>query len=143
MIYNIAPVDVPVMSNAGRYTAKQTFFEWQIDILAAPANSPVLEGDDVVGTTDVRAPTTRVNNYTQINRKLVSVTGTLEAVDKAGMRSYLAYELAKAASEMKRDMETGTTGMQIGVAGSNTVARKTAGLGAWIITNYSPGAGVG
>jgi len=143
MIYNIAPVDVPVMSNAGRDTAKQTFFEWQIDILAAPANSPVLEGDDVVGTTDVRAPTTRVNNYTQINRKLVSVTGTLEAVDKAGMRSYLAYELAKASSEMKRDMETGVTGLQIGNVGSNSVARATAGMGAWIITNYYPGGGTG
>jgi hypothetical protein len=140
MIYNIAPTDTPVMSNAGRDTAKQTFFEWQTDILAAAANNPVLEGDDIVGTVDARAPTFRVNNYTQINRKIVAVTGTLEAVDKAGMRSYLAYELSKAASEMKRDMETGVTGFQIGVAGSNSVARKTAGMGAWIITNYQPGA---
>ena len=140
MIYNIAPVDCPVMANAGRDTAKQTFFEWQVDTLATPANTPVLEGDDIVSTVDLRSPTTRVNNYTQINRKIVSVTGTLEAVDKAGMRSYLAYELAKAASEMKRDMETGVTGFQIGNAGSNTVARATAGMGAWIITNYAPGA---
>jgi hypothetical protein len=29
MIYNIAPVDCPMMSNAGRDSAKQTFFEWQ------------------------------------------------------------------------------------------------------------------
>src|SRR3954469_12510709 len=84
-IYNIAPVDVPMMSNAGRDTAKQTFFEWQTDGLATPANVPVIEGEDVVGVTDVRAPTNRVNNYTQINRKIVTVTGTLEAVDKAGM----------------------------------------------------------
>lgn len=140
MIYNIAPTECPVMSNAGRDTAKQTFFEWQTDGLAAPVNNPVLEGDDVVGTTDLRAPTNRVNNYTQINRSIITVSGTLEAVDKAGMRSYLAYELAKAASEQKRNMETAVTGFQIGVAGSDTVARKTAGLGAWIITSYSPGA---
>jgi hypothetical protein len=140
MIYNIAPVECPVMSNAGRDTAKQTFFEWQTDGLAAPANNPVLEGDDIVGTTDVRAMTNRVNNYTQINRKIITVSGTLEAVDKAGMRSYLSYELAKAASEMKRDMEMAATGFQIGVAGSDTVARKTAGMGAWIITSYAPGA---
>lgn len=143
MIYNIAPVDVPIMSNIGRDTAKQTLFEWQTDGLAAPANIPVIEGDDIVGTTDVRAPTNRVNNYTQINRKIVTVSGTLEAVDKAGMRSYLSYELAKAASEMKRDMEVAISGMQIGNAGSNSVARKTAGMGAWIITNYMPGAGAG
>jgi hypothetical protein len=140
MIYNIAPTDCPVMSNAGKDSAKQTFFEWQTDGLATPANNPVLEGDDIVGTTDLRAPTNRVNNYTQINRKIVTVTGTLEAVDKAGMRSYLAYELSKAASEMKRDMETAVTGLQIGAAGSNSVARKTAGMGAWIITNYAGGA---
>jgi hypothetical protein len=100
----------------------------------------VLEGDDIVGTTDLRAPTNRVNNYTQINRKIVTVTGTLEAVDKAGMKSYLSYELAKAASEMKRDMETAVCGGQIGVAGSNSIPRKTAGIGAWIVTNYMPGA---
>jgi len=44
---------------------------------------------------------------------------------------------------MKRDMETGVTGKQIGNAGSNSVARATAGLGAWIITNFYPGAGTG
>lgn len=143
MIYNIAPVDVPIMSNIGRDTAKQTLFEWQTDGLAAPANNPVLEGDDIVGATDVRAPTNRVNNYTQINRKIVTVSGTLEAVDKAGMKSYLSYELAKAASEMKRDMEVAISGFQVGVAGSNSTPRKTAGMGAWIITNFQAGAGTG
>src|SRR5262245_50307119 len=75
MIYNIAPTECPVMSNAGKDTAKQTFFEWQVDGLAAPANNPVVEGDDIVGTTDLRAMTARINNYTQINRKIVTVTG--------------------------------------------------------------------
>lgn len=96
LIYNIAPTECPAMSNFGRDTAKQTLFEWQTDGLAAAANSPVLEGDDVAGSTDLRAPTARVNNFCQINRKIVTVSGTLEAVDKAGMRSYLAYELSKA-----------------------------------------------
>jgi len=143
IIYNISPVDCPGMANFGRDTARQTMFEWQVDTLAAAANTPVIEGDDISGYTDPRLPTTRVNNYTQINRKVVTVSGTLEAVDKAGMNSYLAYELAKAASEMKRDMELATMGMQIGNAGSNSVARATAGLGAWVITNYQAGAGVG
>src|SRR5215475_270263 len=140
MVYNIAPVDCPAMSNAGRDTAKQTFVEWQTDGLAAASNTPVIEGDDIVGTTDARAPTNRVNNFTQINRKIVTVTGTLEAVDKAGMKSYLAYELSKAASEMKRDMETSVTGTQVAVQGNNSTARQSAGLGAWIITNCGLGA---
>lgn len=143
MIYNIAPTECPAMSNFGRDTAKQTLFEWQTDGLATPANVPVIEGDDIAGTTDLRAPTARVNNFTQINRKIVTVSGTAEAVDKAGMKSLLSYELAKAASEMKRDMEVAVTGVQVGAVGSNSVARKTAGMGAWIITNYQAGGGTG
>jgi len=142
-IYNIAPTDTPIINNAGRDKAKSTLFEWQTDGLAAASNTPVLEGDDVIGVTDARGVTNRVNNYTQINRKLISVSGTLEAVDKAGMTSYLAYELSKASSEIKRDMELGVSGLQVGAVGTNAVARKTAGMGAWIITNYMAGAGVG
>jgi len=140
VIYNISPTDTPVIANAGRDTAKQTLFEWSTDGLAAAANTPVVEGDDVIGVTDARAPTNRVNNYTQINRKLISASGTLEATDKVGMRSWMAYELSKASAEMKRDMELAVTGLQVGAVGSNAVARKTAGMGAWIVTNYMPGA---
>jgi hypothetical protein len=143
VIYNISPVDVPFMSNIGRENVKNTYTEWQTDALAAASTSnAVLEGDDAVAV-DARTPTQRVGNYTQISRKVIEVSGTVEAVDKAGMRSYLAYEMAKAASELKRDMEATLTSNQIAVAGSNTVARKTAGLGGWIITNSYSGAGAG
>jgi hypothetical protein len=56
MIYNIAPVDVPIMSNIGRDTAKQTLFEWQTDGLAAASNSSS-GGDRHRRRDDVRAPT--------------------------------------------------------------------------------------
>ena len=143
VIYNISPVDVPFMSNIGRENVKNTYTEWQTDALAAASTSnAVLEGDDAVAA-DARTPTQRVGNYTQISRKVIEVSGTVEAVDKAGMRSYLAYEMAKAASELKRDMEATLTSNQIAVAGNNTTARKTAGLGGWIITNSYSGAGAG
>ncbi|UOF77904.1 major capsid protein [Caudoviricetes sp.] len=141
VIYNISPVDVPFMSNIGRENVKNTYFEWQTDALAAASTTNAqLEGDDSFNA-DSRSPTQRVGNYTQISRKVIEVTGTLEAVDKAGMRSYLAYELAKAASELKRDMESTLTSNQVAVAGGNTTARKTAGLGGWIITNSYSGTG--
>ena len=141
VIYNISPVDVPFMSNIGRENVKNTFYEWQTDALAAAVTTNAqLEGDDSFSA-DSRAATQRVGNYTQISRKVVETSGTLEAVDKAGMRSYLAYELAKAASELKRDMEATLTSNAIAVAGGNTTARKTAGLGGWIITNSYSGAG--
>jgi hypothetical protein len=124
------------MSNIGRENVKNTYFEWQIDNLAsAVTTNAQLEGDDVSSTSDARTPTNRVANYTQISRKLVQTSGTLEAVDKAAMRSYLAYELAKASSELKRDMEATITSNNAAVAGNNTTARQTAGLGAWLRTN--------
>jgi Family of unknown function (DUF5309) len=142
LIYNISPVDVPFQSNIGRDKASQTFTEWQTDTLAAATTTNAqLEGDDIVTTVDARAATNRVGNYTQISRKIVSVTGTLEASNKAGMRSARAYNLAKAANELKRDIEATLTSLQVAVVGNNTVARKTAGLGGWIITNYTPGTG--
>lgn len=141
-IYNISPVDVPFMSNGGRDTCKNTFFEWQVDSLAtAVTTNAALDGDDIVSTTDLRVATTRVGNYTQISRKLVEVSGTTEAVDKAGMKSYLSYELAKMSSELKRDMESGLTSDQVANPGATGTARKTAGIGAWLITNATLGTG--
>ena len=142
VIYNISPVDVPFQSNIGRDKASQTFTEWQTDALAAAVSTNAqLEGDDVASTSDARAATNRVGNYTQISRKVIAVTGTLLASDTAGFRNKKAYELAKAANELKRDMETTLTGIQTATVGNNTVARKTAGLGAWIITNFQAGTG--
>mgnify|MGYP000113676024 CR=1 FL=1 len=143
VIYNISPVDVPFMSNSGRENVKNTYFEWQTDVLAsAVTTNAVIEGDQITQA-DARVATDRVGNYTQISRKVIEVSGTLEAVDKAGMRSYLAYELAKAASELKRDMEAVLTSNQVAFAGTTTTARKTAGLCGWIITNSYSGTGTG
>lgn len=145
VIYNISPVDVPFMSNIGRDKCSNTFSEWQTDSLRTPDTTNAhLEGDDVVGVTDVQQQTNRVGNYTQISRKLVSSTGTVEAVDKAGMRSALAYQLAKNSSELKRDIEAILTSDQAAVVGNNTTARKTAAFGCWIISNfYTVGTGAG
>lgn len=142
VIYNISPEDTPFMSSVGRENVSNTYFEWQTDALAAASTTnAVIEGDEA--TLDDRAATNRVGNYTQISRKVVGVSGTVEAVDKAGMRSYLAYELAKASSELKRDMETTLLFNQAAAVGSSSVARKTAGLPAWLRTNVSKAANGG
>ena len=137
VIYNISPTDTPFMSNIGRDSARNTFSEWQTDSLRAPdLNNAQLEGDDVSGVVDPAQQTNRVGNYSQISRKIVASTGTVEALDKAGMRSALAYQLAKNSSELKRDLEAILTTDQVAVVGNNTTARKTAAIGAWIITNF-------
>jgi hypothetical protein len=128
-------MDTPVVSGAAKGRAKQTLFEWQTDALeAVDTGNAHLEGDDVTQFPAV-VPTARVGNYTQISRKLLILSGTLEAVDKAGRRSELAYQLAKRGKEIKRDMESIVLANQGGDGGGPTTARVTASLGAWIKSN--------
>jgi hypothetical protein len=135
IIYDISPVDTPFMSNIGRDTASNTYFEWQQDSLAsADTTNAALEGASA-GDTDFVA-TVRTANYTQISTKIVSVSGTADATNNAGQRTLMAYETAKKAKELKRDMEAILTSNQAGVAGNNSTARKTAGLPTWLCNNY-------
>jgi len=106
IIYNISPTETPFMMMIGRGTATNITHEWQVDDLATEdfANAQS-EGDDSPAFPNAQE-TRRVSNEAQISRKLVIVSGTVESVDKAGRKSELAYQLAKRAKELKRDMES-------------------------------------
>lgn len=140
VIYNISPTDTPFMSTVGKTKATAVYHEWQTDSLAAAAANAAVEGADA--STATLSPTTRVGNRTQISQKTIGVTGTLEAVDKAGRKSEKAYQLAKASSEIKRDMEftfLNNTVQSNGTAGST--ARVLGGLQTWLATNGDFGSG--
>ena len=140
VIYNISPTDTPFMSTVGKTKATAVYHEWQTDSLAAAAANAAVEGADA--STATLSPTTRVGNRTQISQKTIGVTGTLEAVDKAGRKSEKAYQLAKASSEIKRDMEftfLSNTVQSNGTAGST--ARVLGGLQTWLATNGDFGVG--
>lgn len=134
VIYNISPTETPFMSAIARSKARATKHEWQTDQLAAAVSTNQQpEGDVVTGT--ATSPTVRLYNYCQISSKDVVVTGTQEAVDKAGRQSEMAYQMAKRGKELKRDMETSLCANQKGVAGATGTARKLKGLEAWLSTN--------
>ena len=134
IIYDISPTDTPFMSNVGRGKASYTLVEWQTDSLAAAnADNAVIEGDDA--TTNTASPTTRFGNYCQIMQKVPRVAGTQRAVNSAGRRDELSYQIAKSGRELKRDMEARLTSIQGGAAGDSASARETAGLGAWLFGN--------
>lgn len=138
VIYSIAPEETPFMSNIGRKQVSNTLFEWQEDTLAAAGDSAIIEGGAAVST---QTAPKRMQNYAQLNAKRVTISGTLEAVDKAGRNSELQYELARKSSELKRDMEFALTQNQVAAAGDASTARKTAGLESWLRTNTSRGSG--
>jgi hypothetical protein len=134
-IFNIAPTETPVVSSIGKTKATATYHEWQTDDLAAASAAGLIEGADASGASDT--PTTRVGNRTQIQGKTVHVSGTLDAVDKAGRKTETAYQLAKAGQELKRDMEKtilGNVAASNGTAGS--AARLLGSIQSWLGTNF-------
>ena len=134
IITNIAPEETPYMSNIGRESISNSLFEFQSDTLAAAAANKQIEGDDVASFDAVTA-TVRLQNYAQISRKTIILSATEEVVNKAGRRSELAYQIAKRSAELKRDQEFTMLNGAVAAAGSASVARGTASLGAWVKTN--------
>jgi len=140
VIYNISPTDTPFLSSAAKTQATAVLHEWQTDSLAAASSTnAVIEGDEA--TANAITATTRLSNSSQILDKVVTITGTQEAVDKAGRASEIAYQIAKAAKELKRDLESSLTANNAEVTGGSSTAREMGGLGAWVITNDVFGSG--
>ena len=133
IIYNISPMDTPFMSSVGQGSCDNTLFEWQTDQLADAAANQQLEGDDSMNALAVAEPR-RLQNYCQISYKAVQTSGTAEAVDFAGRKSSQAYQLAKRAKEIKRDMEKMMLSEDLAVSGATGTARKTAAVMSWLGT---------
>jgi hypothetical protein len=139
IIYSIAPTDTPFMSGVAKEQATNTTHEWQTDSLADVAANAAIEGADITYAT--LSATTKLSNNTQISTKGIQVSGTNDAVTSAGRNSELAYQVAKAAKELKRDMETALLSNVAKNAGNATTARKLGGLPTWISSNVDAGAG--
>lgn len=137
VIYDISPTDTPIMSTIGKTKATSVTHEWQTDSLAAATTANALV-EGASATEGTITPTTRLANLTQIVGKTVMVSGTLLASDLAGRKSEMAYQLAKASAEIKRDIETIITANQGQAAGSSgSSARKMGSLLSYIKTNTS------
>lgn len=133
IIYDISPMDTPFMSNASRGTASAVLSEWQTDSLDTAASNKQVQGDDAA--TNTASPTVRLGNYTQLSWKVPRVSGTQRAVNSAGRRDELSYQIAKRGRELKRDMETALTSAQSGEAGDAASAGQLAGIGTWLWKN--------
>lgn len=139
-IFNIAPTDTPFLSMLSREKVTDKFHQWQTDTLAAAANNKQLEGDDT--NAGSQTPTALVDNYCQISKKVIVVSGTIQATAKWGRgKNELAYLVGKAGKELKNDMNFAICQNTTYAAGSAAVARQTRGLEGWIANNNSLGSG--
>ena len=133
IITNIAPYDTPLYSRIARGKATQTNHEWLEDTLGEGEKNKEVEGF-TFSTVDAE-PRQRLNNFTQIMSRGVHVTGTQEAVQHYGVRSEMAYQMAKKMKELAFDCEKAIIEQENKVAGSMSIPREFGGLPYWIISN--------
>ncbi len=126
-------METPFASAAKKGKAKGKTHDWQTDALDAAAANSQIEGDDA--TTNTASPTVRLSSYCQILTKVARVSGTQEAVDKAGRASEMAYQVRKRMAEIKRDLEFACIRNQAQSAGNATTAARFAGVESWLATN--------
>lgn len=140
---SISPEETPFQTLIGTSTpATATYHEWTVVNLAnADASNRVAEGEDAPAV-DVGTFAMRRGNYTQISDKQVSVSDTAEAVDGAAENiQTMSKQIALKIAELKRDMEVMLMSNVSALAGSTGVARRSAGLPAFLRTNIVLGAG--
>jgi hypothetical protein len=141
VISRVAMEETPFISNAGKKSVSNTFFEWQQqDLASVDLNNAHVEGDDT--SYSAVTPTVRVGNYTQIMKKTFLISETEEKVRKAGRASEINYQKILKGLEIRRDAEAILLSNQAAAAGDATTnPRKTGSVLAFIKTNTNLGAG--
>lgn len=140
LVSSISPDDTPFTNNIGKSKAKGKYVEWQTHTLAAAVDdNATIEGDDA--TTDAPENRVRVGNYCQLADKVARVTSSQEAVETAGVASEMDFEVVNKTTELMTDMEKQMLSNRPSVAGSDSIARQSAGVESWIQSNANRGAG--
>lgn len=130
-VYRISPVDSPVVSMSRSIQASGKLHEWHQHELSAAAANKQVEGADAPA--DSSTVVVNKSNYCQIMSKVAEIAGTLEAVDKYGRDSEMAFQLERIYSELVNDEELAVNGKpggtrQTGAIGDGTTAREMASL---------------
>jgi hypothetical protein len=120
IITNISPRKTPFQDGIGNEKVTQKFFQWQEDSLRAVATNAQTEGFDATDITVT--PTVMRSNYTQILSETVKVSGSIEATSLYGRARESAYQMAKSAAQVKRDLENAMVGQSTAATpGDDTV----------------------
>ena len=102
-ISNISRDETPFMSMIGKTKATAFTHEWSTDSLQGAAINAKAESSTFAASDSPAV--VRQSNSTQIFTKGIRVSGSLEAVDKAGRKSEFKYQTEKRGKEMMKDIE--------------------------------------
>ena len=104
VIQRIDPDETPLFSNAAKEQTSAVTHDWQVqELTAAVDTNSASEGSDF-SYVNPTAPT-RLSNVHQIAVQAASVSGTLDAVDKAGRDKETAYVKVLKGIEQRRDID--------------------------------------
>ena len=142
VLFDVSPTETPFITAIKKNKSTATSHDWLIDELEDPADNAHIEGDDAAPVD--AAPRKRLSNYTQIFKKHAVVTGTQERVLKGGgVKSEMAYQVARRMKAMKRDAERAFIGaVNPKVAGNDTTPREAGSFETYMQAGtYQGGAG--
>lgn len=137
-IYNISPIDNPICAMSRTIMATGKIHEWTQDQLRQARKNAQVEG--ATAGADVSDPVIELQNYCQIMDKVAEITGTLEAVDKYGRDSEMAYQLEMRYGELANEEEvavagnplnadlTAQEGRQVATPGDGSTGREMASI---------------
>jgi hypothetical protein len=133
-VYRISPADTPFVSAVPRTKATSVLHEWSLDTLdSVNTSNAALEGDTLSRSSSTSPA--RKNNYCQISQRDATVTGTERAVNPAGIKDMMAFQIAKKSLVLRKDIEAIVLGNQGQNAGNTTTARTLRSMNAWFASN--------
>lgn len=103
IVTNISPDETPLMNKFGRSKVTGMVHSWLTDTL--PAAGENAKKEDAAFTDTQSIPRVKLDNYVQIFMRDCNVTDSQEAVLKAGVKSEMAYQLAKTLKAIALDVE--------------------------------------
>lgn len=130
-IYNISPIDTPVVSMSRTIKATGKIHEWHQVALPTSGSNKRVEGADAPA--DNSTALTPKSNYCQIMAETAEIARTLNVVDKYGRDSEMALQLELLYGKLANDEELAVVGQpggtrQTGHAGDGTTAREMKSL---------------
>jgi hypothetical protein len=126
VITNISPMETPLMNKFGKTEAKAMTHAWLTDSLDAPGANKHLEDSEFQAT--AASPRVRLDNYIQIFMNGIYVTDSQEAVQKAGIKSELAYQMQKCLKKTSKDVEFAILGNATKTAGDAATPGQLGGV---------------
>ena len=134
----IAKIDsdeTPIYSGAQKRTNNGIFAEFLVQELASAATNNHRNEGSAMTDTGVTA-LSRLGNYHQISTRGFVISKTVEAVNKAGIQSEVAYQTVLAGLDLRKDIEKAIG--DTNVARSASEPRKSAALITWITNGDKP-----